>query len=130
MPPALAGFVEARVGLRFIEYYEALHHNLALVPSLANPAYYDRKFTSTVITSLITGTPVIAEHRLLRAYRLLDTSVVFLQRRHESQMATMVRLLSMSPEDVAARRAALVALRDRLNARARAQVARWAVAAW
>lgn len=54
--------------LHYHDYYNAIHHNLALVPSLANEAYYDRKFSSTVITSLITGTPIIADWKLLRTY--------------------------------------------------------------
>ena len=46
---------------------------IASPPTLAPPtplqSYFDRKFSSTVITSLITATPIIADIKLLRAYR-------------------------------------------------------------
>lgn len=36
-------------------FYDVVHHSFGLVPMLANPQYYKSKFSSTVLTSLITG---------------------------------------------------------------------------
>lgn len=49
------------------------------MPSLANPRYFTDKFSSTVITSLSTGTPIIASQRLLDAYSFLEKEGNFFQ---------------------------------------------------
>eukprot|EP00955_Chlamydomonas_euryale_P050158 354470-Chlamydomonas_euryale.AAC.26 len=48
--------------------HPTLVHKWALLPAFASGVYYDRKFSSTVITSLVSSTPIIADHNLLRAY--------------------------------------------------------------
>ncbi len=50
----------------FNEFYELISHNFALIPALASDAYYDRKFSSTLITSLVTSTPVIVDWRFIQ----------------------------------------------------------------
>jgi hypothetical protein len=39
-------------------FYDVVYHSYALVPMLASPLYYASKFSSTVLTSFITGAPV------------------------------------------------------------------------
>ena len=51
----------------------------ALIPSLASPKYFISKFSSTIITSLSTGTPIIATQELLTAYSFLSEESVFFQ---------------------------------------------------
>lgn len=51
---------------RFLDFYNLIAHNFALIPALASESYYDRKFSSTLITSLVTNTPVIVDHRFLQ----------------------------------------------------------------
>jgi hypothetical protein len=36
-------------------FYDVVYHSYALVPMLASPLYYASKFSSTVLTSFITG---------------------------------------------------------------------------
>jgi hypothetical protein len=36
-------------------FYDMVHHSRGLVPLLAGGQYYNSKFTSTIITSLVTG---------------------------------------------------------------------------
>lgn len=36
-------------------FYDVVYHSYALVPMLASPLYYSSKFSSTVLTSFITG---------------------------------------------------------------------------
>ncbi len=48
VPERLSERVLPHVNLRFDDFYDLIHHNLALLPTLASEAYYDRKFSSTV----------------------------------------------------------------------------------
>ncbi|GAX80507.1 hypothetical protein CEUSTIGMA_g7945.t1 [Chlamydomonas eustigma] len=89
VPQALKGAVVAHSHLHFHDYYNAIHHTLALVPTLATQAYYDRKFSSTIITSLVTSTPIIADDRILMAYRFLDPSCVFKVNNGEEEVEAM-----------------------------------------
>ena len=50
VPPQLDARVRPHVNLRFDAFYDLIYHNFALIPTLASEAYYDRKFSSTVIT--------------------------------------------------------------------------------
>lgn len=68
-------------------FYGVVHHSFALVPMLASPLYYRSKFSSTILTSLITGVPVIADQRLLDAYSMIGRSAVFFQVRREGGWA-------------------------------------------
>jgi len=36
-------------------FYDVVYHSFGLVPMLASPLYYNSKFSSTVLTSFITG---------------------------------------------------------------------------
>jgi hypothetical protein len=36
-------------------FYDVVYHSFGLVPMLASPLYYSSKFSSTVLTSFITG---------------------------------------------------------------------------
>ena len=50
VPPQLDARVCPHVNLHFDAFYDLIYHNFALIPTLASEAYYDRKFSSTVIT--------------------------------------------------------------------------------
>jgi hypothetical protein len=47
--------VDLQVDPPYAAFYELVHHTQALVPLLSDPRYYQSKFSSTVITSLVTG---------------------------------------------------------------------------
>lgn len=51
--------------LRFSDFYKLISNNFALLPALASDAYYTRKFSSTLITSLVTGTPVVVDDQFM-----------------------------------------------------------------
>jgi hypothetical protein len=44
-------------------FYDVVYHSYGLVPMLASPLYYSSKFSSTVLTSFITGACVCASMR-------------------------------------------------------------------
>eukprot|EP00955_Chlamydomonas_euryale_P108494 365854-Chlamydomonas_euryale.AAC.11 len=108
----------AQSGLRYGQFYDAVAASLALLPALASPAYLDRKFSSTVTTSLITGVPVIVPSEFLKAYAFLDARTVFLQREGETVMGAAARLAGLPAADVDALRARIASLREQLNANA------------
>ncbi|KAG1659342.1 hypothetical protein FOA52_008396 [Chlamydomonas sp. UWO 241] len=126
IPSALRPKVSVFKGLRYLDYYNAIHHTLALIPAFASDAYYDRKFSSTVITSLITGTPVIADAQMLRSYSFLTKDAVFLRHDGESDVSVMERVLGMPLEEVFAKRRALTRLTAQLNVDAGVRLAGWA----
>lgn len=41
-------------------FYDVVYHSYALVPMLASPLYYQSKFSSTVLTSFITGEQAVS----------------------------------------------------------------------
>lgn len=43
-------------------FYDVVYHSYALVPMLASPLYYSSKFSSTVLTSFITGAAAVRRH--------------------------------------------------------------------
>eukprot|EP00198_Chlamydomonas_reinhardtii_P009258 XP_001698595.1 predicted protein [Chlamydomonas reinhardtii] len=53
-------------------FYRHLSCSLALLPLFAEDSYYTTKFSSTVLASLTTGTPILADERLLAAYSFLQ----------------------------------------------------------
>ena len=46
---------------------------------LLPPRYFTERFSSTIMTSMNTGTPVLATLQLLHAYSYLTTDSVFVQ---------------------------------------------------
>jgi len=129
VPRYLWPYVRLHLNLRFEHYYNVIYHNVALIPTLASAAYYNKKFSSTVVTSLITTTPIIADVRLLSAYKFLDESCVYLQQEGESQVDTVTRVLGMPHQEVVLRRHSLKRLRAKLNYRASLQVKWWVMQA-
>eukprot|EP00198_Chlamydomonas_reinhardtii_P007795 XP_001697132.1 predicted protein [Chlamydomonas reinhardtii] len=119
IPPELEPHVTLLRRLHFRTFYEAIHHTFALIPALASNKYYSHKFSSTILSSLISGTPMIADRRFLSAYGMFNESEVYLQREGEQEVDVMLRVLRTPAEQLLAVRRALLDLRARLNVRAR-----------
>ncbi|KXZ46931.1 hypothetical protein GPECTOR_39g425 [Gonium pectorale] len=102
---------------QFFNYIACSH---ALLPLFANESYLTTKFSSTVLASLSTETPVLADRAFLAAYTFLDERSIYLQAEGEGLVAAMQRVQAMPAAEHAARRSALALLRDKLNAAARA----------
>eukprot|EP00775_Hariotina_reticulata_P006842 gene6842-7060_t len=106
-------------------FYDVVYHSYGIVPALANPAYYTCKLTSAVITSLMSGVPVIADTRLLEAYRMMKPTTVYHQKKLETELDVMFRVLNTPLGEVLATRAAVEQLRLEVNERAVKQLAGW-----
>lgn len=53
------------------DFWSLIHHSFALVPAFGMPVYYESRISSTILASLLTCVPIVAEQRLLRVYNFL-----------------------------------------------------------
>ncbi len=111
------GLVRRYTALPFQEYYEVLHSCLAIMPAFASDAYYLHKGSSSIAASFIAGTPLIATPRTLAAYSFLDSSAVFLVPEGTRDVDAMEAVMSLPPEVIEAKLAAMRALRHQLYER-------------
>ncbi len=58
-PPARSSRVSLHVNLPYPDYYGAVAGGLGLLPLLGSPDYLATKISSSVITSLVTGLPLM-----------------------------------------------------------------------
>ncbi|GLC42576.1 hypothetical protein PLESTB_001115700 [Pleodorina starrii] len=118
LPPELEDRVGFHPYLKYPDFWSLIHHSYALVPAFGMPVYYESRISSTILASLATCVPVIAERRLLDTYTFLDERHVFLRQPGEDEAAAMVRIMGLPEEQLFARRDALCALQAEMNARA------------
>lgn len=71
---------------------EQVHHAHALLLILGSPAYLTSKMSSTVVSSLTAGVPIIADEAVLKAYSFLNHDEVFLMRPGEDEVDAMMRV--------------------------------------
>jgi hypothetical protein len=74
-----------------------LQHSHALLMLLGNINYLVQKMSSTVVSSLMTGVPIIADSQVLASYTFLKPEHVFLIGPHESEMDVMQRVSTAAP---------------------------------
>ena len=117
LPTEIEQYVSVHRRLPFQSFYDIIARTLALVPSLANPRYFTHKFSSTIITSLSTGTPVIASKRLLDAYSFLNKDSVFSQEGEEEEIDVMLKIVRLGEEQVTKVREGLKQVVEELNKR-------------
>lgn len=115
VPAEVSDMVSVNTNLPYPQFYDIIHHSVALVPMLASEAYYTAKFSSTLLSSVVTGTPAICDKRILEAYTMFDENTVIYQKDGEEEMDTMFRVLTMPPSEIWKRRKAIEGLRQKLN---------------
>jgi hypothetical protein len=69
-----------------------LQHTHALLLLLGNVNYLVQKMSSTVVSSLMTGVPIIADSQVLASYTFLKPEHVFLIGPGETEMDVMQRV--------------------------------------
>lgn len=79
VPPELRRLVHLKAGLKFPAYYDTIQRSHALLTQFGSAAYTTTKISSTVITSLITCTPMILPRKAMEAYTFLSEDVVYVQ---------------------------------------------------
>ena len=53
-------------------YYRTIRASLAVVPAFASDVYFTKKSSSSVAAAMVCGTPVLADHDLVRHYNYLS----------------------------------------------------------
>ena len=107
VPEDLQDHVIFDENLGYDDFYGTLMKSDAIVPLFNTKEYYETKASSSVAASLIAGTPLIADKRLLEAYTYLNESMVWMQGEGEDEMATLGRVLALSREERQAKKAAV-----------------------
>lgn len=111
--------------LDYTDFYTTLMQSDAVLTAFALEDYYVTKASSTVPASLIAGTPLVADKRLLQTYKYLDESIVWMQEEGESEMDTVGRVLAMSRAEKHAKKTAVKAWNERLVEENRRNVREW-----
>ncbi|KAG2487805.1 hypothetical protein HYH03_013649 [Edaphochlamys debaryana] len=118
LPRAVRPYVKLYPDARYSRFFGHIRCSVALLTLFADEAYYDTKFSSTVLASLSTGTPILADAPFLSAYSFLNASTTWALQPGEGLVRGMQRVAAEGWAQHAARRGALAALRRELNARA------------
>lgn len=117
IPPAVSNMTTVHFNLKFPQYYDQIHHTHALLMLLGSNNYLLQKMSSTVVSSLMTGTPIIADAQVLKSYTFLKPEHVHLMGPGETEMDVMQRVLRMSSEEVFGARERVLQLAEHLNRR-------------
>ncbi|GBF95428.1 hypothetical protein Rsub_08390 [Raphidocelis subcapitata] len=102
LPAEVAPLTTVHFNEKYPDYYERIHHTNALLLVLGSSAYVTSKMSSTLVSSLITGTPVVADDALLAAYTedFLPRDAAFVMRPGEDEVDAMLRVLRKSPAEI------------------------------
>ncbi|KAG2440176.1 hypothetical protein HXX76_004289 [Chlamydomonas incerta] len=117
LPRELESSVTFHPWLKYQDFWMLIHRSYALVPAFGMPVYYESRISSTILASLITCVPVIAEQRLLDTYTFLSEEHVFLRQPDEDEAAAMARIAALPDQAIFAKREALCELRRQMDAR-------------
>ena len=98
IPPAVDKDVIYEERLPYLDFWGKMHNALAIIPAFGSPIYYDSRISSTILASIITSTPLIAEQRLIDTYTFLKSEHVFLRLTGEDEVGAMYRIMGQVPE--------------------------------
>ncbi|GLI59260.1 hypothetical protein VaNZ11_001107 [Volvox africanus] len=118
LPQELEPLVNVHRRLRYLGFFEQLHHSFAILPLLAGPRYLTHKFSSSVLSALISGTPLIVDQAFLAAYGMVNEQCVYLQKDGETEVDVMLRVMATQATELLTVRQAMVEARKRSNERA------------
>ncbi|CAO3680663.1 unnamed protein product [Umbelopsis ramanniana] len=110
----LASHVSTYNDLPYLDYYDKIHHSLALLPAFASDSYLVYKASSSVGAALLTGVPLIADQALLDSYRHLSKDGVYFQNDGEHFIDTVERIRKLSIKDMNEKRGNASAMNSRI----------------
>ncbi|KAJ8100260.1 hypothetical protein POJ06DRAFT_275376 [Lipomyces tetrasporus] len=94
--PKIADGLNHRIGfitnLNFFEFFHEMSKGVAIIPTLGNEHYLKSQASSTVATSIIAGTPLIASQEFLVAHSQIPIEAVWLQGEHETELQVLQRI--------------------------------------
>ncbi|GIL46379.1 hypothetical protein Vafri_3367 [Volvox africanus] len=118
LPQDIEPLVKVHHRVPYRGFFEQLHHNFAILPLLAGPRYLTHKFSSSILSALISGTPLIADKAFLAAYGMVNEQCVYLQKEGETEVDVMLRVMATQATELLTVRQAVVEARKRSNERA------------
>ena len=98
------------------DYWRELARCTVLLTAFATDRYYTTGASSTIATAINLGLPLVAEERLVRAYPywLRQPNALFAYQAHSAPAYGAALLRSLQPEEAAAARVAMVAVKEEL----------------
>ncbi|KAK9236425.1 hypothetical protein V1525DRAFT_407036 [Lipomyces kononenkoae] len=94
--PRIADVMNPKIGfitnLNFFEYFHEMSKAVAIIPTLGNDHYLKSQASSTVATSIIAGTPLIASQQFIFAHSQIPVEAVWLQGEQETELQVLQRV--------------------------------------
>ncbi|KAK9371536.1 uncharacterized protein V1513DRAFT_428465 [Lipomyces chichibuensis] len=94
--PRIADELSHKIGfitnLNFFEFFHEMSKGVAIIPTLGNEHYLKSQASSTVATSIIAGTPLIASQQFIVAHSQIPIEAVWLQGEHETELQVLQRV--------------------------------------
>ncbi|KAK9467609.1 hypothetical protein V1512DRAFT_141432 [Lipomyces arxii] len=114
------GNLDSKIGfetnLNFFEYFHEMSKGVAIIPTLGNEHYLKSQSSSTVATSIIAGTPLIASQRFQNAHSQIPIDSLWLQGEHESELEVLQRIGHMDSKAWLSKKNKVLELRSSLIA--------------
>lgn len=115
VPDSISHLVHLHENLAAKAFYQRIHGCRALLPLFASDSYLKSKFSSTIISSLISGTPIVSGDEIMRSYKFLpDTATFAVTTGGELELLSSLVQEGTEPK-IWSTRAALTGLKDGLN---------------
>ncbi|PWN24636.1 hypothetical protein BDZ90DRAFT_228826 [Jaminaea rosea] len=126
-PAPLRGKITVGESLPYPQFYDALRHVGALLPSFSKRSYLESKASSTVAASLISGAPMVADQAILDKYSYLTRECVWFREEAETELEAALRGMSevSSAQAITQKKACLKRLKDRIVAQNAVDLERW-----
>ncbi|KAG2482312.1 hypothetical protein HYH03_018754 [Edaphochlamys debaryana] len=115
IPAGLEARVDFHSELLYPEFWAAIQKSWALVPAFGTGQYLTTRISSTLLATLTTCVPIIANRELQAVYSFLKEEHVFLQGEAEEEVDVMARVMAMDEAAIFAKRAAVCRLREDLG---------------
>ena len=85
-------------------YYNLVHQSVGIIPLFARDTYYNGTQSSTISTSFLTRTPLLASQRLLKSHPHIAKESVWLTKDKETDLRAIVRIVASYSSSDAFRR--------------------------
>ncbi|KAK9447193.1 uncharacterized protein V1518DRAFT_421596 [Limtongia smithiae] len=99
--PRIADDLAHKIGfitnLNFFEFFVEMSKGIAIIPTLGNEHYLQSQASSSVATSIVSGTPLIANTEFLRAHSQIPLEAVWLQGEGETELQVLQRIGHLAP---------------------------------
>ena len=84
-------------------YYSLIHQSAGIIPLFAQDTYFNGTQSSSISTSFITRTPLLASQRLLNTHPHIPKESVWLTNDNETDMKAIIRIVTSYPSSTAFR---------------------------